>query len=138
MRKVFTYSRKRPISSVATSNSTTIGSDKENFAVEIANNLQNDTPQTKRQKDIRSIMTTVDSKLSSLTKKLTTLPDSSNFSQLYKHKEWLLTNSSQQDGDVSIEALLKILQQSQLARFAAWFDSLSEYANHRHIFLLTI
>lgn len=126
MRKVFTYSRKRPISSIASTNAAAIDSNKENSALTNLKNEHTDSPQTKRQKDIRSIMTTVDCKLSALTKRVASLSDSPNFSQYYKHKEWFLTQAatSRQDCDVSIGDLLKLLQLSQPVDFGAWFASI--------------
>ena len=141
MRKVFTYSRKKPFSSLKTlppDNS----SSKENFdevlknstgkrtysfdshsqliSSIISNSIDADgnTPQTKRRKEIQNLLTKVDCKL-----KFLDLNEKADFEKFYRHKNIILSEIRNEDETVTLADLLQFLKQQSVRKFNEWLES---------------
>jgi hypothetical protein len=140
MRKVFTYSRKKPYSSVKNSfndenslknqgldNKTkTRPSEvhKQLITSIISNSMDSsgDTPQTKRHKDIRSLLSRVDCKL-----KFLELNESADFHKFYRHKNIILSEIRGTDQNAKLADVLDLLKQSEVFSFETWFWQKNEY-----------
>lgn len=138
MRKVFTYSKKRPYSNVKnspTSSTDEIENENGSFNVKNNNNKSNSnqkhtisvssllqdstsgTPQTKRHKDIKSLLSNIDSKLNFLA-----LNEKIDFSKFYRHKNIILSEARIQEKVATLEDLLELLEQPAVIAFDQWFQ----------------
>lgn len=140
MRKVFTYSRKKPYSSVKNSfndenslknqelddKTKTRPSEihKQLITSIISNSMDSsgDTPQTKRHKDIRSLLSRVDCKL-----KFLELNESADFHKFYRHKNIILSEIRGTDQNAKLADVLDLLKQSEVFSFETWFWQKNEY-----------
>ena len=140
MRKVFTYSRKKPYSSVKNSfndenslknqelddKTKTRPSEihKQLITSIISNSMDSsgDTPQTKRHKDIRSLLSRVDCKL-----KFLELNESADFHKFYRHKNIILSEIRGTDQNAKLADVLGLLKQSEVFSFETWFWQKNEY-----------
>ncbi len=142
MRKVFTYSRKKPISTFK-SGGTNDGSTKENSEdskktekrsfsndshtklissiVSQSTDSSGDTPQTKRQKDIRSLLKVIDCKL-----KFLDLNENADFHRFYRHKNIILAEIRNVSEKVTVSDLLKLINQNEVYDFNEWHSKKSE------------
>ena len=142
MRKVFTYSRKKPFSNLKNSvndenlvennNFDSNRSEKRAFLndsdtklitsiiSESTDSLGN-TPRTKRHKDIRNFLTHIDKKL-----KFLDLNESADFHKLYRHKNIILAEIRNASQDAKLPDLLELLEQKQVLTFEGWFEKKSE------------
>ena len=141
MRKVFTYSRKKPFSNIKSLPSSNSNS-KENFD-EVLNNpslkrkysfdchsqlissiisnsidADGNTPQTKRRKEIQNLLSKVDCKL-----KFLDLNEKADFQKFYRHKNIILSEIRNDDEMASFEDLMKVLRQEGVLKFNEWLES---------------
>lgn len=137
MRKVFTYSRKKPFSNIKSSQ--TDESSKENqvdFGKSEKRSLMNDshsklissiiskstdssgdTPKTKRQKDIRHLLTKIDCKL-----KFLEMNESADFLKCYRHKNIILAKIRGNSEQTTLNDLLELIRQIEVYNFQDWLS----------------
>lgn len=136
MRKVFTYSRKKPFSNIKSTqkdesskeNRVDFGkSEKRHFPTDSHSKLissiisqstdsSGDTPQTKRQKEIRNLLTKIDCKL-----KFLELNETADFHKFYRHKNIILAEMRDTSEKVGLSDLLGLIQQEEVYDFFGWF-----------------
>lgn len=141
MRKVFTYSRKKPILTVK--NAPSNESSKENFdsikksekrsfssdshtklissIVSQSIDSSGDTPQTKRQKDIRSLLKAIDCKL-----KFLDFNEKADFHKFYRHKNIILAEIQNGSEKATLSDLLKLIKQDEIYGFDDWYSRKSK------------
>lgn len=140
MRKVFTYSRKKPFSNIK--NTQKDESSKENRVdfgksekrqypdshsklissiISQSTDSSGDTPQTKRQKDIRNLLTKIDCKL-----KFLELNETADFHKFYRHKNIILAEMRDSSEKVGLSELLGLIQQEEVYDFRDWFSRKQE------------
>lgn len=142
MRKVFTYSRKKPISNVKqTYNEDSSKENSENFKLSEKRALSNDshsnlissivskstdsagnTPQTKRRKDIQNLLTRIDCKL-----KFLDLNERADFHKFYRHKNIILSEIISSKTTENISDLLKLIRQDEVKSFDGWLSTKYQY-----------
>ena len=137
MRKVFTYSRKKPFSNIKSSQKDEAS--KENHAdfkksekrlyqqdshsklissiISKSTDSSGDTPQTKRQKDIKTLLTKIDCKL-----KFLELNETADFHKFYRHKNIILAEIRDSSEKVGLPDLLELIRQDEVYEFRNWFS----------------
>lgn len=142
MRKVFTYSRKKPFSNIKNIGNDENLNENNNFdsnktekraflhesdtklitsiIFESTDSLGN-TPRTKRHKDIRNFLTQIDKKLNFLD-----LNESADFHKLYRHKNIILAEIRNASQGATLPDLLDLLEQKEVLTFESWFKKKSE------------
>ena len=137
MRKVFTYSRKKPFSNIKSSQKDEAS--KENHAdfkksekrlyqqdshsklissiISKSTDSSGDTPQTKRQKDIKTLLTKIDCKL-----KFLELNETADFHKFYRHKNIILAEIRDSSENVGLPDLLELIRQDEVYEFRNWFS----------------
>ena len=137
MRKVFTYSRKKPFSNIKSSQKDEAS--KENHAdfkksekrlyqqdshsklissiISKSTDSSGDTPQTKRQKDIKNLLTKIDCKL-----KFLELNETADFHKFYRHKNIILAEIRDSSENVGLPDLLELIRQDEVYEFRNWFS----------------
>lgn len=138
MRKVFTYSRKKPFSNVKNivndenengnrkNTSESRKSEKRSFLDDSNSKLITsiisestdsfgNTPQTKRHKDIRNLLTRIDFKL-----KFLDLNESADFHKFYRHKNIILAEIRSASEGATLSDLLELLEQNKVLDFESW------------------
>lgn len=137
MRKVFTYSRKKPISNVKSSQKDE--SSKENqmnylksekrslydnshsklisSIISQSTDSSGDTPQTKRHKDIKNLLSIIDCKL-----KFLEFNETADFHKFYRHKNIILAEIRDNSVNVQLSNLLELIQQEEIYNFHDWFS----------------
>lgn len=138
MRKVFTYSRKKPFmnfKSTATNkeNSEDLKkSGKRSFPFDSHKSLittivsqsadsSGDTPQTKRHKDIKNLLSSIDCKL-----KFLDLNENADFHKFYRHKNIILAEIPDTLEKATLSDLLKLVSQLNVYNFTEWYRVKSE------------
>ena len=142
MRKVFTYSRKKPFTNIKNSqkdesskeNQSNFGkSEKRSFPgdshtklissiISKSTDSSGDTPQTKRQKDIRILLTKIDCKL-----KFLELNETADFHKFYRHKNIILAEIRDNLRQVDLSDLLELIRQDEVYNFQDWFSKKERY-----------
>lgn len=132
MRKVFTYSRKKPFSSIKSSyneESTSKENSYENNRNDPHSNLissiiskstdsAGNTPQTKRRKDIQNLLTRIDCKL-----KFLDLNEKADFHKFYRHKNIILSEIRGSTEIATLSDLLELIRQDEVKSFDDWFNA---------------
>lgn len=124
MRKVFTYSKKKPYSSLKASESFAAATESLQQKENAQANAQStrladpagDTPQTKRRKDIHTLFSKIDRQLNFLS-----LNEQADFSKYYRHKNIILNDHLTTGVSCSLDELLALLQQTDAMCFDDWF-----------------
>ena len=138
MRKVFTYSRKKPFSNIKSTvsdenskeNFNNFGKpDKRSFDNDshsgiissiISNSVDSteNTPQTKRHKEIQNLLTKIDCKLNFLA-----LNENIDFRKFYRHKNIILSEIRNTSENAKLSNLLELIRQEQVHDFDNWFSN---------------
>ena len=138
MRKVFTYSRKKPFSNVKSSTSDENSkenyekieeSKKRNFEEDSHSKLissiiskstdsSGNTPQTKRHKDIQNLLAKIDCKLNFLA-----LNENVDFQKFYRHKNIILSEIRNTSECAKLPDLLELIRQENVYNFDNWLSN---------------
>lgn len=138
MRKVFTYSRKKPFSNVKSSISDE--NSKENYEkleeskkrsfqedshsklissiISKSTDSSGNTPQTKRHKDIKNLLNRIDNKLNFLA-----LNEKIDFQKFYRHKNIILSEIRNTSECAKLSDLLELIRQESAYKFDDWFSN---------------
>lgn len=142
MRKVFTYSRKKPFSNVKSSY--TEESSKENIEnlrksekraisndshsnlissiISQSTDSAGNTPQTKRRKDIQNLLTRIDCKLKFLDSN-----ENADFHKFYRHKNIILSEIRSSTDAATLSDLLELIRQDEVESLDNWLKAKEQY-----------
>ena len=141
MRKVFTYSKKKPFSNVKSSISDENSKENhENYkktqkrpfeddshskliSTIISNSTDSsgNTPQTKRHKDIQNLFSRIDYKLNFLD-----LNEKIDFHKFYRHKNIILSEIRSVSECAKLPDLLELIRQEEVYNFDDWYSNKCE------------